>query len=66
MYLCQAGKIQTNQLEERVKDLEACLASRDSHAQTLDSMIQVLEVEKRRLEANAAAEKAGSHCNTDF
>ncbi|KAJ3853540.1 hypothetical protein EV368DRAFT_81491 [Lentinula lateritia] len=53
----QAGKIQTNQLEERVKDLEASLTSRDSHTQTLDSMIQVLEADKRRLQANATAEK---------
>ncbi|KAJ3858288.1 hypothetical protein EV359DRAFT_87965, partial [Lentinula novae-zelandiae] len=50
----KARKIQTNQLEERVRDLEACLASRDSHAQTLDSMIQVLEPQ---IDADCAALK---------
>ncbi|KAJ4466226.1 hypothetical protein C8R41DRAFT_871689 [Lentinula lateritia] len=53
----KAGKTRAGQLEGRIKDLETSLASKDSHTQMLNSTIQLLETEKRRLETTAAAEK---------
>ncbi|KAJ3803725.1 hypothetical protein F5876DRAFT_84593 [Lentinula aff. lateritia] len=55
--LCQAGQTWARELEGRIKDLEAIISLKDSHAQALDSAIQGLETEKRRLEATIAANK---------
>ncbi|KAJ3911192.1 hypothetical protein F5877DRAFT_73380, partial [Lentinula edodes] len=53
----KAGKTQTGRLEEKIKDLETTLASKDSNTQKLNSTIELLETERRRLEENAATEK---------
>ncbi|GAW02808.1 male barren-3 protein [Lentinula edodes] len=53
----KAGQTRVRELEDKIKDFEAVISSKDSHAQALNSTIQGLETEKRRLEATAAANK---------
>lgn len=60
--LFQAWKTQACQFENKIKDLYTSLASKDAHTQTLNSTIQLLATEKRRLETNAAAEKVEFDC----
>ncbi|GAW01697.1 ER to Golgi vesicle transport intracellular protein transport [Lentinula edodes] len=53
----KAGQTRARELKGKIKDLEAIISSKDSHAQALESAIQGLETEKRRLEATVAADK---------
>ncbi|KAJ3927724.1 MAG: hypothetical protein NXY57DRAFT_978229 [Lentinula lateritia] len=52
-----AGKTHTRELKDKVKDLEICLSTKDSHMQTLNATIQVLEKDKQQLKATAAADR---------
>ncbi|KAJ3803455.1 hypothetical protein F5876DRAFT_71408, partial [Lentinula aff. lateritia] len=53
----QAGNTRARELEDKINDLKLSLSSKDSHTQTLNSTINALETEKRRLEVTAAADK---------